>query len=187
MSLQKASLKRAFTWLESGPVTLATTHDPATDTDNVMTISWIMPTDFEPHRAISTGPWNESFATILATGECCVCVPPADLLPDVVEMGVVHGSQLDKFKAFGLTRALATHVDAPLIEDCKACIECVLEGYVEDHGLLILRGVELWENPDLAGASIFHANGDGTFVTDGELFNLRERMRKWVPRGCERL
>ena len=186
MSLKQMPIERAFTWLESGPVTLVTTNDG--ENDNVMTISWLMPRDFEPHIAISTGSWNESFETILTTRECCVCVPPADLLGKVVAMGVVHGSQVDKFEGFKLAKAQAEDVAAPLVEDCCACIECVLEDYVAEHGLLILRGVRLWENPDLAGERLAHANGDGTFFLDGELVRKhRATMRKWVPEGCERL
>ena len=31
-----------------------------------------------------------------------------------------------------------------------------------------------------AALRTFHANGDGTFVVDGQTLNLEERMVKWV-------
>ena len=185
MSMKTKNIRRAFTWLESGAVLLVTTNDGTRD--NVMTISWQMVMDFTPRIAISTGSWNESFEAILGTKECCLCIPAFDQIETVVDIGVVHGSECDKFERFGLHKAPAKKVKAPVITDCLAAIECKLEDYVENHGLLILKGVQLWENDAKKEQRIFHANGDGTFYADGEFRNLRERMRQWVPEGSERL
>lgn len=182
--MKPGKIERAFTYLESGAVLLVTTNDGAKD--NVMAISWQMVMDFEPHIAISTGPWNESFRTILETMECCLCVPTFDMLDKVVDIGVVHGSECDKFERQGLHRMRAEKVRAPLITDCLAAVECKLEDYVENHGILILQGVGMWENPEKEDRRVIHANGDGTFFADGEFRNLRDQMRKWVPKGCER-
>ena len=76
---------------------------------------------------------------------------------------------------------------APIIPDCIAAIECKLEDYIEQHGILVFKGVQLWENPDKEERRLIHANGDGTFFADGEFRNLREEMRQWVPEGSERL
>ena len=38
----------------------------------------------EPHIAITTGGWNESFETILQTKECCLNVPSFDMVETVV-------------------------------------------------------------------------------------------------------
>ena len=180
----QGNIKKAFTYLESGPVILVTTNDG--EKDNVMTISWQMVMDFTPHIAISTGGWNQSFRTILEKKECCICVPTFDMIEKVVQIGVIHGSECDKFDHFHLNRTKASKVNAPLITDCLAGIECRLEDYVEEHGLLILKGIQLWENPEKQESRVFHANGDGTFFADGEFKNLREEMRCWVPKGSER-
>ena len=178
------SLKRAFTYLESGPVVLVTSNDH--DKDNVMTISWQMVMDFEPHIAISTGPWNTSFHTIIKTKECVINVPGADRIEDVIRAGTINGNKTDKFQLLHFEKQAGMCVKAPLIPDSIASIECVLEDYIEEHGLLILKGVCLWENPEKTERRVIHANGDGTFFADGEYFNLRDTMRKWVPKGCER-
>ena len=182
--MKTGDLRRAFTYLESGAVLLVTTNDGTRD--NVMTISWQMVMDFTPRIAISTGSWNESFQTILDQKECCLCVPPFDQLDTVVEIGVRHGSDGDKFELFNLPRKQAKKVKSPIITNCLAAIECKLEDYVEDHGLLILHGIQLWENDKKKDTRVIHANGDGTFFADGEFRNLREQMRKWVPKGSER-
>ena len=183
--MKKGNLKRAFTYLESGAVLLVTTNDG--EKDNVMTISWQMVMDFTPRIAISTGSWNESFETILKTKECCINVPAFDLIEEAVGIGTVHGSECDKFDRFRLQRQKGEIIKAPLISDCLAAIECKLEDYVEPHGLLILKGVRLWEDLDRTERRVIHANGDGTFFADGEFRNLREEMRQWVPEGSERL
>ncbi|MBR4907635.1 MAG: flavin reductase family protein [Acidaminococcaceae bacterium] len=183
--MKKGDIRRAFTYLESGAVLLVTTNDGKKD--NVMTISWQMVMDFVPHIAITTGAWNESFETILKTKECCICIPTFDMIEKVVGIGTVHGSDCDKFKRFSLRRAKAAKVKAPLITDCIAAIECKLEDYIEPHGILVFRGIQLWENRGKDERRVFHANGDGTFFADGEFRNLREEMQQWVPEGSERL
>ena len=184
MALEQGDLRRAFTYLESGAVLLVTTHDGKRD--NVMTISWQMVMDFIPHIAISTGSWNESFATLLKSRECCLCIPSFDMVETVVGIGVMHGSECDKFERFRLNKLPASHVKAPMIAESIAVIECVLEDYVEEHGLLVFRGVQLWENKGKKDTRVIHANGDGTFFADGEFRNLRGKMRQWVPEGAER-
>jgi flavin reductase (DIM6/NTAB) family NADH-FMN oxidoreductase RutF len=183
--MQQGNIRRAFTYFESGPVLLVTTHDAGTD--DIMTISWHMVMDFSPHIAITTGPWNESYQRILDTKECTLCVPGVDLLDAAIRIGTTNGSKVDKFADCHLSKLPGRSVRAPLIGECLAALECRLEQVVDDYGILIFKGLRLWENPDRMERRTFHANGDGTFFADGELFNRREAMRQWVPEGCERL
>lgn len=183
--MRKADLQRAFTWFESGPVTLITSSRG--DRDDIMTISWQMVMDFTPHIAITTGPWNESYHRIIDTKECVICVPGVDLIDQAIRIGTTSGSAVDKFSENSLTKLPAETVNAPLIGECLACLECRLADVISAHGILIFEGTQLWENPDRTEKRCFHANGDGTFFADGELYNLRDNMRQWVPEGCERL
>jgi len=183
--MQKGKLERAFTYLESGSVLLVTTRERKKD--NVMTISWQMVLDFTPRVAICTGSWNESFDAILRTKQCCLCVPAVDMLEKVVGIGTVHASECDKFKHFHLKKQVAAKIKAPIAADCLAAIECKLVDYVEPHGILVLDGIQLWENPLKKERRVIHANGDGTFFADGEFYNLREEMRSRLPEGAERL
>lgn len=183
--MRKGKLERAFTYLESGAVLLVTTHDGKKD--NVMTVSWQMVLDFTPRFAICTGGWNESFATILRTKQCTLCVPAADMLAKTVAVGTVHASECDKFKHFHLKKQKPAHIKAPLLSDCLAAVECKLVDYVKEHDILVLKGIQLWENPLKKERRIIHANGDGTFFADGEFFNFRKEMRSRLPDGAERL
>ena len=127
--MRKGDIRKAFTYLESGAVLLVTTNDGTKD--NVMTISWQMVMDFTPHIGISTGEWNESFETILKTKECALCIPSFDMIEKIVGIGVIHGSECDKYDRFGLGKAKAAKVKAPIITDCLAAVECKLEDYIE--------------------------------------------------------
>lgn len=183
--MNRGGLERAFTYLESGPVILVTSS--LDGRDDIMTISWHMVMDFTPHIAITTGTWNESYQRIIDTKQCVVCVPGVDLLDSAIRIGTTSGSRTDKFAENGLTKLPADSVDAPLIGECLACIECELTDMVHEHGILIFRGVRLWENEEREERRTFHANGDGTFFADGELLRRRDDMREWIPDGCERL
>ena len=182
--MRKGKLEKAFTYLESGAVLLVTTHDGKKD--NVMSISWQMVADFTPRIVICTGNWNESFKTILRTKQCTLCVPAVDMLDKMVGIGTVHASECDKFKHFRLKKQKPAKVKSPLLADCLAAVECKLVDYVKEHDLLILKGVQLWENPLKKERRVIHANGDGTFFADGEFFNRRKEMRSRLPDGVER-
>jgi flavin reductase (DIM6/NTAB) family NADH-FMN oxidoreductase RutF len=53
-------------------------------------------------------------------------VPTNDLVNEVIGIGNCSGAEVDKFKAFELTPAPATHVSVPLIKECYANFECRL-------------------------------------------------------------
>ena len=60
--MKEMEISKAFTLMESGPVVLVTTNDG--NRNNIMTISWTMVMDFTPMFAMTTGPWNYSFAAL---------------------------------------------------------------------------------------------------------------------------
>ena len=182
--MRKGKLEKAFTYFESGSVLLVTSHDR--QKDNVMTISWHMVLDFTPRIAICTGPWNNSFDAIIRTKQCTLCVPAADMLDKVVGIGTVHASACDKFKFFRLKKQKPAQVKAPLIADCLAALECKVVDYIKDHDILVLDGIQLWENPRKKERRVLHANGDGTFFADGDFYNRRKEMKSRLPEGVKR-
>ncbi len=175
-------IEQAFTLLEPGPVVLVTTSDGGID--NIMTISWTMVMDFAATFAITTGPWNHSYAALAKTRSCVIAVPGVDLLDQVVGIGTCSGSQGDKFARFGLTRLAPKQGSAPLIGECLANIECRVVEIIERHGIVVLEGLAAYQNPDRAERRTLHAVGDGTFVADGERFDRRMMMRSKLPPQC---
>lgn len=168
-------------FIEPGPVVLVTTNDNGKN--NIMTLSWHMVMDFTPRIALSTGPWNHSFTTFMKTKECVLAVPTVDLAEKVIRIGTCSGTTVDKFKEFGLTALPSKSVKAPLIAECLACLECKVIDYVEPHGIVVLQAERVWCDNDRKERRTFHANGDGTFVVDGETLDYRSLMGKWVPEG----
>ena len=179
--MRQLKLSRAFTLIEPGPVVLVTTRDG--DTNNVMTISWTMVMDFTPVFALTTGPWNHSFAALKRTRECVIAVPAVDLLDRVVGIGTCSGTDTNKFAKFKLTAVPGKLVKAPLIKECVANIECKVVDLVDKHNIVVLEGVAAYVDPTRKEKRMIHAVGDGTFVADGRRFDRRKIMASKLPEG----
>lgn len=179
--METLPLGRAFTLIEPGPVVLVSTHDGKRP--NVMTISWTMVLDFTARFAITTGPWNHSFAALRDRGDCVISIPGAGMLDTVVGLGTCSGRAVDKFARFGLRSARATKVTAPLIAGCLAHIECRVEEIIAAHDIVILQGVAAHIDPSVRDRRLIHAVGDGTFTFDGEHADRRALMRTKLPEG----
>ncbi len=174
-------LEKAFMLIEPGPVILVTTNDRGKN--NIMTISWHMVTDFTPKIALTTGPWNYSFKALVNTKECVIAIPTIDLAEKVIAIGDCSGADVDKFQKFGLTPLPASDVKAPLISECLACLECRVIDYIKSQDIFILQGTHAWIDEQRKERRTFHANGDGTFVMDGNTINLRSLMEDKLPAG----
>lgn len=181
MSMTELPIEKAFMLVEPGPVMMVTTNDKGRN--NIMTLSWHMVTDFTPQIALTTGPWNYSFQALMHTKECVLAIPAIDLAEKVVRIGDCSGADVDKFKTFGLTPLPAAEVKAPLISECLACLECRVTDYLESQGIFILQGIRAWIDKDRKERRTFHANGDGTFIVDGDVINLRSLMEDKLPPG----
>ena len=179
--MKTLQLSKAFTLLEPGPVILVTTHDGKKN--NIMTISWTMVVDFTPVFAITTGPWNHSFAALRKTKQCVIAIPTVDLLDKVVGIGTCSGTDTDKFEKFALTPVKGKHVKAPLIKECLANIECKVIDFNRKHSIVILEGVAAWFDDARKEKRMLHAVGDGTFIADGRKLDRRKMMRSKLPAG----
>lgn len=179
--MKKMRMSRAFTLIESGPVVLITTNDG--HRNNIMTISWTMVVDFTPVFAMTTGPWNHSFAALQKTRECVISIPTVDMLDKVVGVGTCSGADTDKFEKFTLTPVKGKHVKAPLIKECLANIECTVIDIVKDHNIVVLEGVAAYFDDSRKEKRTVHAVGDGTFIVDGRKLNRKKMMSSKLPAG----
>jgi flavin reductase (DIM6/NTAB) family NADH-FMN oxidoreductase RutF len=179
--MKKMQLSKAFTLIESGPVVLVTTSDGKKD--NIMTISWTMVMDFTPVFAITTGPWNYSYAALRKSKECVISVPTVDLLDKVVGVGTCSGADTDKFEKFGLTPVKGKYVRSPLIKECLANIECKVIDIVQKHNIVVLEGVAAYFDSSRKEKRTVHAIGDGTFIVDGRRLNRKKMMWTKIPAG----
>ena len=179
--MKRMKISKAFTLMESGPVVFVTTSDGKKH--NIMTISWTMVVDFTPVFAITTGPWNYSYAALRKFRECVIAIPTVDLIDQVVGVGTCSGADTDKFAKFRLTPVKGTHVRPPLIKECLANIECRVVDIIRRHNIVVLEGVAAYLDSSRKEKRTIHAIGDGTFVVDGRKLDRRTMMRSKIPDG----
>ena len=179
--MRELELSRVFTLIEPGPVVLVTTRDGTRN--NIMTISWTMVLDFTPMLAITTGAWNHSFAALRKFKECVIAIPTVDLLDRVVGIGTSSGADTDKFAKFKLTPLDGKVVNAPLIGECLANIECKVVDIVRKHNIVVMEAVAAHMDPSSREKRTLHAVGDGTFIVDGRRLDRRKMMASKLPAG----
>jgi flavin reductase (DIM6/NTAB) family NADH-FMN oxidoreductase RutF len=148
-----------------------------------MTISWTMVLDFTPLFAITTGPWNHSFAALRKTRECVIAIPTVDMLDQVVGIGTCSGADTDKFARFNLTPVQGKFVKAPLIKECLANMECKVIDIVKKHNIVVLEAVAAYIDTARKEKRTLHAVGDGTFIVDGRKIDRRKMMAAKIPYG----
>ncbi len=181
IDMESMEINRVFTLIEPGPVVLVTTNNG--HKDNVMTISWTMVLGFAAEFAITTGPWNYSYAALQESKECVISIPTVDLIDTVVGVGTCSGANTDKFTKFNLTRLKAKHVRAPIIKDCLANIECRVVDIVTKYNIVVLEGVAAYFDNTREEKKTLHAVGDGTFIVDGRKINRKKMMQAKLPNG----
>src|ERR1035438_9253723 len=116
-------LSKVYQLLEPGPVVLLTTA--RNGHANVMVMSWHMMVEFEPPLvACVVSSADYSFAALKATKQCVIAIPALHLAQKVVDVGNSSGRDIAKFEKFGLTPKKAARVDAPLVAECFANLEC---------------------------------------------------------------
>ncbi|HEY7609457.1 MAG TPA: flavin reductase family protein [Alphaproteobacteria bacterium] len=171
-------LSKVYGLLEPGPVVLLATARKGRA--NLMTMSWHMMVDFEPPLvACVVSGGNHSFAALRATGECVIAIPALRLARKVVGIGNCSGRNVDKFAKFGLTRAPAARVNAPLVAECFANLECKIANtrLVGRYNLFILEVVKAWVDRAQRNPKTIHHQGYGRFVVDGRILKIPSRMR----------
>lgn len=173
MKLKLFPLSKVYQLLEPGPTVLVTTAHHGRK--NVMTLSWHTMMDFEPPLigcVLSEG--NHSFSLLKASRECVIAVPTVELAPVAVKVGNCSGRDTDKFKEFHIATQPASKVQAPLLPQCYANIECVLAdgAMAKKYNFFVLKAVQAWIHPALKFSRTIHHRGNGTFMVAGRTFTL---------------
>ncbi len=176
--MKSLALSKVYQLLEPGPVVLLTTSH--LHRANVMTMTWHTMVEFEPPMVACVVSEDDfSFRALRVTKECVISIPAATLASTVVEIGNCSGRSIDKFRAFGLTPVRAKVVQAPLIAECFANLECrVIETrLVKRFNLFVLEVQKAWIDPANRSAKTLHHAGRGKFVIDGRTLQLQSKMR----------
>ncbi len=178
MARKTLPLSKVYGLLEPGPVVLVTTSGK--DRPNIMAMSWHTMMEFEPPLVgCVISDRNYSFNLLKSTGECVINIPTVEIAEKVVGCGNTSGADIDKFQTFGLTPKPASRVDASLIEECFANLECKLVDteMVASYCFFILEVVHAWIDPKVKAPRTIHHLGKGNFMVAGERIKLNSRMK----------
>jgi flavin reductase (DIM6/NTAB) family NADH-FMN oxidoreductase RutF len=171
-------LSKVYTLLEPGPVVLITTSRKGIP--NIMTQSWHTMMEFEPPLVgcVISGR-NHSFNALKATRECVINIPTVELAKQVVAIGNCSGRKVDKFARTGLTPVEANLVQAPLIAECYANLECRVADtrLVNSYNFFVLEVIKAWADPAVKNPTTLHHRGKGEFMVAGDRIKLPSRMK----------
>jgi flavin reductase (DIM6/NTAB) family NADH-FMN oxidoreductase RutF len=178
MAKRSFPLSKVYGLLEPGPVLLLTTAHKGRS--NVMAMSWHTMMEFEPPLVGCVVSGRDfSFAALKATRQCVLNIPTVELASQVVACGNTSGRVLDKFKAFDLTPVSAEKVEAPLIAQCYANLECrvVDTRWVNRYNFFVLEVLKAWIDPAYKEVRTLHHRGRGAFMVAGETLKLPSKVR----------
>jgi flavin reductase (DIM6/NTAB) family NADH-FMN oxidoreductase RutF len=171
-------LSRVYSLLEPGPVVMVTTARKGRA--NVMTMSWQTMLDFEPPiLGCVISNRNHTFDILKSTKQCAINIPTVELAAQVVGCGNTSGRTVDKFRAFRLTPTPASRIEAPLIAECYANLECkvVDARMVSKYNFFILEVLKAWIDPSRKHPRTIHHLGKGRFMVAGNTIKLPSRMK----------
>jgi flavin reductase (DIM6/NTAB) family NADH-FMN oxidoreductase RutF len=178
MAKRAYPLSKVYGLLEPGPVVLLTTWHKGRA--NVMPMSWHTMMEFEPPLVgcIVSGR-NFSFEALTATRQCVLNIPTEELAAQVVGCGNVCGRRVDKFERFALTQVPAATVDAPLIAECYANLECTVADtrLMNRYNFFVLEVKKAWIDPTCKAPRTLHHRGRGAFMVAGETITLPSRKK----------
>ncbi|MBI4678193.1 MAG: flavin reductase [Elusimicrobia bacterium] len=121
-----------------GPITLISTCDQAKE-PNVAPKSWLQMAAFEPPTLMFSGSKeNTTEKNILAAG--CFAVNLVDSSMAVKVYGCIKWSGRERIRKMGITLSPARKIGAPLVDQCRAHLECVLRGTKEVGGGFVVFG-----------------------------------------------
>jgi len=178
MAKRALPLSKVYGLIEPGPVVMLTTAWKGRP--NIMTLSWHTMMEFEPPLVgCVVSNRNYTFGILKATKECAINIPTVKLAAKVVGCGNTSGAKTDKFAIFGLTPVAAQRVQAPLIDECYANLECkvVDTRMVNKYCFFVLEVVKAWIDPSVKRPRTMHHLGFGAFMVAGRTIQLPSKMR----------
>lgn len=193
MTLSPIDLGQAYRVLNPGCVVLVSVGDG--ERDNLFAVTWNMPVRKDPPLvALVSGKAHFSYPIIERTGELGINVVSADLADALYGCGTVSGSQEpDKWARFGLGRAPATRIDAPLVAEALASLECRVCQVVDlgSSALLVAQVVAASADPRYFGAGgwrfeeglrLLHHLSGPAFAVSGEELRAKAPPKRKAPR-----
>ena len=171
-------LSAAMPILGQGPVVLVSCRHRGLD--YAMPVGWITGNAYDPPAVMMTlGAWNSTFEALLAAGQCTVNVASEANARLVYQFGSCHcAGSLDKFERFGAARSPAALVDASLVDDCFASLECRAECLSRERGIFLCVGLRFWLAEDYSPERyrLLHSRGDVLYADNGTAYAKKDLL-----------
>ena len=101
------------------------------ESSNIITIAWTGTVNTKPPMTyISIRPSRHSYGIIKEKGEFVINLTPTELIKKADYCGIYTGKKVDKFEKCGFTKAQASSVSAPLIDECPVNLECKVKDVI---------------------------------------------------------
>lgn len=101
------------------------------ENSNIITVAWTGTVNTKPPMTyISVRPTRHSYGIIKEKGEFVINLTPVSLIKKVDYCGIYTGKKVDKFEKCGFTKAEASKVSAPLIDECPINLECKVKDII---------------------------------------------------------
>lgn len=159
-------------FLEPGPVVLVSSA--WNGERDIMTMGWHMLLGYD---LVGTYIWdaNRTHHLVRKSRECVINLPTAELLDTVVRIGNSTGTEGDKFERFDLTAVAGDRVSAPLIGECHANFECLLQETrnTKLYNLFVWKVVKAHVATSPKLPRTVHYRGDGQFMLSGDEVSRR--------------
>ena len=162
---EKYPLSKVYTLLGSGPVVLISSS--LKDKPNIMPIAWTTMLDFDPPIiGCCIGDHSYTFQIVKKTKEFVINIPDAGLIKKIYACGQVSGRKVDKFEKFKFTAVSASKVNAPLIGECFANLECKVidTSMVYKYNLFIVKVLAAWINNNIKKPKTLHHISGKKFI-----------------------
>ena len=156
--MQPVPLEKCYRLLNHGPVTLVTSA--ADGRMNIMAASWVMPLDFDPPKillVLDKQTLTREFVD--ATGQFALNLPCRSIADKVIAAGSHSGRDGDKFVMTGLETFPASRIEAPLVKQCVAWLECKVIPETANqnrYDLFIAEVVAAWADPEVFSGGRWH-------------------------------
>ncbi|HEY5477928.1 MAG TPA: flavin reductase family protein [Tepidiformaceae bacterium] len=130
--------------LNPGPVAIVTTEWRGMT--NAAPVAWTAPLSMQPPLiGVVIHPHRHTADMIRFSEEFAINIPGPSLLKQTAFLGSQTGLNTNKLESAGLSVFHGDRIDAPLIEDCLAWIECGLQDVIPigDHTLFVAKVVRV--------------------------------------------
>ena len=151
------------------------------ESSNIVTVAWTGTVNTKPPMTyISLRPSRHSYGIIKEKGEFVINLTPTSLIKKADYCGIYTGKKVNKFEKCGFTRAEATEVSAPLIDECPINLECKVKDIIPlgTHDMFLAEIVAVHVDEALVdGEGKLHLEkADLTAYAHGDYYSLGKKL-----------